>query len=234
MRTDRLRVEAGLRARGAAVVLVYGIALAGCSSSDVFGPSRPAPAPANQQPSVTDRMNDFFFAREGRGTTTSAATTALNAADTTCPGVDIRQGAATLSVGSTPNDPNPPPASLRYQASISQTARECAVLGATMTIKVGIQGRVILGPAGTPGDLGVPLRYAVVQEGTGGRTIVTKFHRIAVNIPPDQGSVPFVHVEEDLTFPLPRAAELDNYVIYVGFDPNTAPERPARPQKKKK
>jgi hypothetical protein len=55
---------------------------------------------------------------------------------------------------------------LRYQLSFGQTARECAVHGATMIIKVGVQGRVILGPMGGPGKVEVPLRYAVVREGS--------------------------------------------------------------------
>ena len=36
-------------------------------------------------------------------------------------------------------------------------------------MKVGIQGRVILGPSGRPGQIEVPLRIAVVQEGASPR-----------------------------------------------------------------
>ena len=54
---------------------------------------------------------------------------------------------------------------LRYQLSFGQTARECSVQGGAMSIKVGVQGRVILGPMGGPGIVDVPLRYAVVREG---------------------------------------------------------------------
>ena len=59
---------------------------------------------------------------------------------------------------------------------------------------------------------------------------------LAVAIAPGQTSEPFVHVEQDLTFPTPRAADIDSYVVYVGFDPqslNTKPERPAKKTKKK-
>ena len=52
---------------------------------------------------------------------------------------------------------------LRYQLSFGQTARECSVQGETLNIKVGVQGRVILGPLGAPGPVDVPLRYAVVD-----------------------------------------------------------------------
>ena len=40
---------------------------------------------------------------------------------------------------------------LRYQATIIRTARECQVNSGVMTMKVGIEGRVITGPAGGPG-----------------------------------------------------------------------------------
>ena len=59
----------------------------------------------------------------------------------------------------------------RYQVTIAQTARECAALGGVMTMKVGVQGRVLLGPAGGPGQVDIPLRMAVVQEGPQPKTV---------------------------------------------------------------
>jgi hypothetical protein len=107
---------------------------------------------------------------------------------------------------------------LRYQLSFGQTARECRVQDGTMLIKVGVQGRVILGPFGAPGPVDVPLRYAVVREGPEPRVIVTKFKRTGATIPPGQTHIQFVDIEEALSFPLPPAAELEAYVVYVGFD----------------
>jgi hypothetical protein len=45
--------------------------------------------------------------------------------------------------------------------------------------------------------------------------------------------VPFVHVDQDVTFPLPRSDELEAYVVYVGFDPSAGPMKPERPKKTK-
>ena len=87
-----------------------------------------------------------------------------------------------------------------------------------MTIKVGVQGRVILGPMGTPGQVDVPLRYAVVREGPEPKTIATKFKRVPVTVAPGETNVECVDVEEGMTFPMPSRSELDAYVIYVGFD----------------
>lgn len=121
---------------------------------------------------------------------------------------------------------------LRYQVGIGQTARECKLNGQTLTMRVGVQGRVILGPAGGPGPIEVPMRLAVVHEGPDPKTVVTKLNRVPVTIPSGDGNVPFTMIEEDLTFPMPRAGVIDEYIVYVGFDPLGAREpvkrRPSR------
>jgi hypothetical protein len=123
---------------------------------------------------------------------------------------------------------------LRYQLSFGQTARECSVQGGTMAIKVGVQGRVILGPMGGPGQVDIPLRYAVVREGAQPKVIVTKFKRLPVIVAPDQTHVQFVDIEEGIAFPLPSGAEIDAYVIYVGFDElgDKNEKKPAKSAKK--
>ena len=98
----------------------------------------------------------------------------------------------------------------------------------------GMQGRVLLGPAGSPGQVDVPLRLALVQEGLEPKTIWTKLYRIPVMVPPGQSNVSFVHIEEDMTFPAPSAADVESYVIYLGFDPagSNEPVNKKKPQVK--
>ena len=127
---------------------------------------------------------------------------------------------------------------LRYQGTFARAARECRVQAPNVNIKVGIQGRVILGPAGTPGDVTMPVRYALVQESLGQEPKImwSKLYVIPVNIPPQTQSVNFTHITEDMTVPIPSAAVLEDLVIYIGFDPIGAqeelrkrkPQRPAR------
>jgi hypothetical protein len=212
----------------AIVVLALGPLLAGCSSDRLFGTSSsPAPeAASTASPSVTDRVANFFSGASSSATASSGPGGPLVDAD--CPAVDIRQGASTLTIP--PGDSDANALTLRYQGTISQIARECSLLaGNTMKIKVGVQGRIIIGPAGGPGKIDVPLRYAVVQEGPEPKTIVTKLYRFPVAVPEGQPSVPFTHIDESITFPVPKLSELDTYMIYVGFDP--AGEKPA-PAKK--
>jgi hypothetical protein len=174
-------------------------------------------------------MNALFFGARGGGDPAPAGANTPREPD--CPGIEIRSGAASYAVGAQAGDVTP--TTLRYQADISRSARECTVRGGNMTIKVGIQGRVILGPAGGPGPIEVPMRVAVVREGTEPHTLWTKLYRVRVMMSPGQSSVPFVQIEEDMTFPMPSAADLAALVIYVGFDPNAAPEPERRKPRRK-
>jgi hypothetical protein len=191
-----------------------------------------AVSPAFAEESITDKLGGWLFGRSSSPPANNNNPTGA-AAEIECPGVSVRQGASTLAI--TEPGAEAGPMTTRYQVTIGQTARECAALGGVMTMKVGVEGRVLLGPAGGPGQIDIPLRMAVVQEGTTPKTVLSKFYKFAVAIAPGQTNVPFVHVEQDLTFPTPRGADLDSYVVYVGFDPqslNTKPER--KPAKKKR
>jgi hypothetical protein len=158
-----------------------------------------------------------WFTSSGSNANASAVPTVALPADFECPPVQVRNGASTLT--SSGNPAEPAATNLKYQVTIGTTARECR-LGPnnTVSIKVGMQGRVILGPEGTPGSIDVPLRYAVVRESIDSKMITTKLDRIAVVVPPNDGNVLFTHVTEGLDFPMPRGGDIDYYVVYIGFD----------------
>ena len=210
--------KGGLRST---VALVIGaVTLSGCSS--LTG--------GDDAPSLSSRFAGLFSSAKP-GVKQPASPTP-SAPEIECPGVDIRAGASTLNIAA--KNTQATAGDVRYQLSFGQTARECLVQGNTITMKVGVQGRVILGPMGGPGQLDVPLRYAVVREGPEPRMIVTKFKRVPVVVPPEQPHVQFVDVEEGLSFPMPSSAELDAYVVYVGFDEigDKNEKRPAKSSKK--
>jgi hypothetical protein len=211
--------------RGAAALVLFAPLLAACSSpslpsmssfSSIFGSSGTPAADANASaPNLT--LPSYFE----------------------CPSVSVRSGASTLSSAADPNDTTA--TNLRYQVGIGTTARECRMSApGVVTVKVGIQGRVILGPQGAPGVIDVPIRYAVVFDGVPQRTITTKFERISVTVPPEDTNVLFSHVVDGIEFPMPKPVEMDSYVVYIGFDPFSAqqmdrPKKPApRPAKPKR
>jgi len=134
--------------------------------------------------------------------------------DVDCPGIQVRSGASTWQ------DPSGAGTTeLRYQASLGQMARECALTGNTMTVKIGVEGRLLVGPKGQTGAVTVPLRLALVEEGPNPKSIWTKFYPLEVSVPPGSGGTPFTEVEDRLTFEMPPDKNIAAYVIYVGFDP---------------
>ncbi|HWL19342.1 MAG TPA: hypothetical protein VNS33_06730 [Bradyrhizobium sp.] len=209
-----------------AAAATVAVTLAACSS---FGgltgdgaPPAPAstapatPAPASSNASFASRVKAFFSGDSGN-LNSPAPQLAAGTAEIECPGVEYRQGAATLAVNN-PGAENTA-LSLRYQASFTQTARECILGGNSLTIKVGVQGRVVVGPAGGPGSINIPLRYALVREGAEPKTLWTKLFMVPVAIPQNQLNLPWLHIEEEMTVPRPSGDEIETYVIYIGFDP---------------
>lgn len=225
MRGWRVGSRVGRLTAAAAMLGVLALA-GGCSSTDntVFGSS------ANNAGAASPAPGGFAQSfSQATGQNETSGTTPQGEVD--CPRVTIREGASTFSIG-TGNDTSA--LALRYQGTFGRLARECALLGATMTIKVGVQGRVILGPAGGPGQIELPLRYALVQEGPEPKTIWTKFYKVPVTISESANNVVFTHVEQDMTFPFPaKSSEFDAYIIYVGFDPLGAADTPKKPAAKK-
>jgi hypothetical protein len=175
-------------------------------------------------------VNDLFGSSKSADATATDATANIGDDDVQCPEITVRNGASTLSIaGKAAGNTDPAALELRYQGSIVRTARECHVRAGTMTMKVGIEGRIVLGPAGGPGQLEVPLRLAVVQEGPEPKTVLSKLVRIPVTIGADINRVAFTHIDPEIVFPLPKpVGNIDSYVVYVGFDPNAAP--PAKPK----
>lgn len=228
LRTGGVFVGATLVAALLPALLAGGCSLGGFGGSNAPAPgSTPAPEPTGSSWSISN----FFAGSSG----TSRQTVSGAAPSVNCPPVEVREGASTLAIGP-PGDTTA--MNLRYQGTFTREARECTVVEGNMTMKIGVQGRVVVGPGGGVGQVDVPLRLAVVQETPGGtRPIATKFFRIPVAITnTDQGGV-FTHIEESMTFPLPTpVTALGDYVVYVGFDPVTAAaqDKEAQPKPKPK
>jgi len=206
------------------------IAIAAAISLTVICSSLASPA-AGQ--SLTDRFKSLFGGGKSDepAQSTTPAAPADGETDLSCPPVSIRAGASTFAVAApgkqaVGND-------VRYQATITKTARDCRRTGGEITARVGIQGRVIAGPAGAPSSVEVPMRIAVVQGGVNEKVIATKAYRTTVSMSEDS-SVPFTLVADDLVYPVPVGATGDSYIFYIGFDPQALAPEKGRVAKKKK
>ncbi len=190
-------------------------------------------SPASAQ-SLSDRFKSLFGGGKSEEPAQNAPPPAATEPqpDEDCPPVSIRAGASTYAVAA----PGKQPVGndVRFQVTITKTARECIKAGGEITAHVGIQGRVIAGPAGAPPSVEIPIRIAVVQGGVTEKVIATKAYRTAVAMS-EEGVVPFSFVAEDMVYPVPVGAAADSYIFYVGFDPQAvAPEPKPKAVRKKK
>ena len=214
--------------RGAAplAALMLASLAAGCASDRIVGSEQSSASASVGQssPSTMSQLRDIVLRKPPEPTPAEKQAAVANIADTICPPVDVRAGASTLTVPPGSSDA----LALRYQGSLGELARECNVSGGVMRMKIGIEGRVLVGPAGGPGQLDVPLRYAVVKEGPEPKTVVSKFSKIQVAIPEGRPNVLFTHVDSDIAFPMPPGLDIEAYVVYVGFDPAGDKQQPAK------
>jgi hypothetical protein len=187
-------------------------------------------APAASQ-SISDRFKSLFGGGKSDEPAEKTPGESTEETDLTCPPVAVRAGASTFAVA--PPGKQPVGNDLRYQATITKTARECSINAGQITARIGIQGRVIAGPAGAPSSVQIPLRVAVVQGGVGEKTIATKAYQTTVSMSEDS-SVPFTLVADDLVYPAPTGGTGDSYIFYIGFDPQALKPEPKPKATKKK
>jgi hypothetical protein len=149
----------------------------------------------------------------------------MSAEDLDCPTVEVQDGGASLRVGGPEN------ASVRYQFDIAQTARECAPQGDKFSLNVGVSGRLLIGPAGSPGAFSAPLRITVRSE-VDQKPAYSKVYKVEADTA-GGAQAPFELVSEPIILPMTRTELADDYSIIVGFDngpaAKVAPPRKRRP-----
>jgi hypothetical protein len=124
--------------------------------------------------------------------------------DAFCPQIGVAEGGAALRSGDG--------SAVRSQVMLGQLARECLGQsdGSTL-VKVGVQGRALLGVGGSAGRFDVPVRVVVRQ---GDRVIANRVRRAAVQIPPGDTQGSFAVVEDGIVVP---ASAAQDFEIEVGL-----------------
>ena len=145
-----------------------------------------------------------------------------NAIRLICPDIEVPDGLAALRVGGQDS------ASVRYQYSLGDTARECSVANGKIGIRVGVEGRVLLGPAGTAGSFSVPVRVAI-QRASDQKSEASKVYKAAVTVPAGDTLGTFSLVTDTIYVPYKHEDATDDYSIVVGFD-GARPTGPAAAQ----
>ena len=211
--------------KGVAAAAALGLvtAVAGCAGTDGFMASTQA------GPSLTSKVGDMLAF--GSTDTKPVLAKASRDAPLQCPQIEVLDGTASVrnygSTGQT-ND------SVKFQYSMGDVARECTRAGDQIMIKVGVEGRVLLGPVGQPGSFNVPIRIAVRRE-SDQKPAVGKLYQVPASVAFGQTQGDFALVSEPLAVPYVQAHADEDYTILVGFDDKgaTSDAKPAAKRKRR-
>jgi hypothetical protein len=148
-----------------------------------------------------------------------------------CPQIEVQDGTSAVRVYAGSDQSN---ANLRYQFSLGDTARDCQLVDGKLNIKVGVAGRVLIGPAGAPPSFTVPVRIAIRRE-IDGQAAVSQLYRVAATISPGETTTAFTLVSDPpLSVPFLHQDSDRDYTILVGFDQGAGPEKAKPPVKRAK
>jgi hypothetical protein len=175
--------------RGFAAAAICALGLASCASSSE---NRAVVTVPNQ-----DVLPAEFFVAQGY-----------------CPPVQIRPGTESFVVHERGQEGNP--AFVRYQASITKTARECHPVGPdTLSIKVGVAGRLTAGPKGGAGSATLPLRIVVVKQ-AGSAVFYSEVFSVPVTVTAPTFAADYSQVIDQVTVKVGSGDR--DLIVYVGFD----------------
>ena len=188
------------RAVRAATVAVITALLAACTSvggaptSPIIENATSTPAPAKNKPHYTAAD----FSKDGY-----------------CPPVVIRAGTEAMSLYEHGHEAEPD--YVRFLGSIAKTARECHQNGDTVSIKLGVSGRVVAGPKGSAGTITLPLRIAVTKQVGGGKgPLYSQLFKIQVSVSPPTLGADYSQVFDQVSFKM--GPDDHDLIVYVGFD----------------
>lgn len=187
----------------AAAITTLLVALGACSSTGKSGTA------------LIESATDPSGAPTSSGKVVKRVYTASDfSADVYCPPLQLRPGTESLPQYEKGHDGDQ--AFVRFQTAIYKTARQCSMNGDTLTMKIGIDGRVVAGPKGSAGTVTMPVRIAVVKQVGGKAPLYSKLFKIPVTVSGPTFGADFSQVIENVSFKItPDDRDL---IVYVGFD----------------
>lgn len=137
-----------------------------------------------------------------------------------CPTVDVAEGGAALRTVAGDN--------VRTQISLGRIARECARQpDGSVRVKVGVEARVLLGPAGAPGRFDVPVTFAIKHND---KVVTSRMARTNAEIGRGEAQGFAQIVVDDLVVPADMAADYD---IEISLGAGKASSAKAKPRHRK-
>jgi hypothetical protein len=149
------------------------------------------------------------------------------AQDINCPDVSVADSGAALRVGGPDN------ASVRYQFSVGDTARQCDPAGpGQASVKIGVAGNVVMGPAGQAGSFSAPIKITVTRL-TDNTSVFSQTYRAEATTDGVKAGQ-FRIVTDPISLPMPTLQLADLYSITVGFEGGTGGPSPTGHKTRKK
>jgi hypothetical protein len=180
-----------------ASMAALGLALSACSMGNMFAPAPSTNAALQNANPTQDEI-------------TTASVTALPAIATECPPIKVRSGNAALFFYGNGRAGNPQ--DLQYQAVIDNQSRNCVVSNGLITVKMGVVGRLLIGPKGNQQSVNLPVRFSVERNEV---AMFSETYQVPATVDPATQSGEFVKVVENVAIPYVGG---ENIVIWVGFD----------------
>lgn len=168
---------------GLILVAGLGFGLSGCNSIG-FGSSSSAPPPAEG----SSGLSGFSFSNILYGGSVPASRPAEEE-EPECPSPIYSADDSVIRVGGD---------SVRHQISIVNVARECRIVEGKLAVAVGVEARVLLGPAGSAGTYTTPVQI-VLKRGV--KVVASRTARGSVTIPAGSSMGHIVVVEKDFVVP---------------------------------
>jgi hypothetical protein len=190
-----------------AALAVLGLMLSACSMGGMFG--------GGAQPSANTQALQNATATPDQ---IAAMNPALPAIATECPPIKVRPGAEAVFYYGKGQVGNPK--DLQYQAVIDKQSRNCTVSNGLITVKMGVVGRLMLGPSGNQQSVQLPLRFAVERGDS--TPLYSELYQIPVAVTPPAQAGDFVKVVDNVQIPYVQGDEI---TIWVGFDSGPAKKK---------
>jgi hypothetical protein len=104
-----------------------------------------------------------------------------------------------------------------HRGELTKTARECTIEGNRVTVKYGFSGRVLLGPKGRAGNVGLPVKVALTDAKR--EPVRAENLKIETSVSLDK-PIGYFSAVRTVTFEVPVGSRPGEFEINVSFDRN--------------
>jgi hypothetical protein len=128
-----------------------------------------------------------------------------------CPQIDVGEGGAAIQAyaGAAGDGSH-----LRHQITFGRMSRECTPRpGGAVGVRVGVEVRALLGPAGSPGTYDAPLTISLKYND---QVVASRSRRVAIAIPAGAAQGQTAVVEDEMIVPADKAVGYDIQIALGG------------------